>query len=105
MKAIMTELYAGCMRGRTMYVVPYCLGPLGRRSRRCSEWSSTDSPYVVASMHIMTRMGSKALSRMGEDADFVPGCTAWVRPLDEGERGRPWPCNPTKYISHFPRSG
>jgi phosphoenolpyruvate carboxykinase (GTP) len=101
MKAIMTELYAGCMRGRTMYVVPYCMGPLDAESPMFGV-ELTDSPYVVASMHIMTRMGSKALSRMGEDADFVPGLHSVGAPLDEGERDVPWPCNPTKYISHFP---
>jgi len=101
MKAIMTELYAGCMRGRTMYVVPYCMGPLDAESPMFGV-ELTDSPYVVASMHIMTRMGSKALSRMGEDADFVPGLHSVGAPLDEGERDVPWPCNPAKYISHFP---
>jgi phosphoenolpyruvate carboxykinase (GTP) len=101
MKAIMTELYAGCMRGRTMYVVPYCMGPLDAESPMFGV-ELTDSPYVVASMHIMTRMGSKALSRMGEDADFVPGLHSVGAPLDEGEQDVAWPCNPTKYISHFP---
>jgi phosphoenolpyruvate carboxykinase (GTP) len=101
MKAIMTELYAGCMRGRTMYVVPYCMGPLDAESPMFGV-ELTDSPYVVASMHIMTRVGSKALSRMGEDADFVPGLHSVGAPLDEGEHDVPWPCNPTKYISHFP---
>jgi phosphoenolpyruvate carboxykinase (GTP) len=101
MKAIMTELYAGCMRGRTMYVVPYCMGPLDAESPMFGV-ELTDSPYVVASMHIMTRMGSKALSRMDEDADFVPGLHSVGAPLDEGEQDVPWPCNPTKYISHFP---
>ena len=101
MKAIMTELYAGCMRGRTMYVVPYCMGPLDAEAPMFGV-ELTDSPYVVASMHIMTRMGSKALSRMGEDADFVPGLHSVGAPLDEGEQDVPWPCNPTKYISHFP---
>jgi len=101
MKAIMTELYAGCMRGRTMYVVPYCMGPLDAESPMFGV-ELTDSPYVVASMHIMTRVGSKALSRMCEDADFVPGLHSVGAPLDEGEHDVPWPCNPTKYISHFP---
>ncbi|HWD82283.1 MAG TPA: phosphoenolpyruvate carboxykinase (GTP) [Kribbella sp.] len=101
MKAIMTELYAGCMRGRTMYVVPYCMGPLDAESPMFGV-ELTDSPYVVASMHIMTRMGSKALSRLGEDADYVPGLHSVGAPLDEGEQDVPWPCNPTKYISHFP---
>ena len=101
MKAIMTELYTGCMRGRTMYVVPYCMGPLDAESPMFGV-ELTDSPYVVASMHIMTRMGSKALARLGEDGDFVPGLHSVGAPLDEGERDVAWPCNPTKYISHFP---
>jgi phosphoenolpyruvate carboxykinase (GTP) len=101
MKAIMTELYTGCMRGRTMYVIPYCMGPLDAE-RPMFGVELTDSPYVIASMHIMTRMGSKALSRMGEDADFVPGLHSVGAPLDEGEQDVAWPCNPTKYISHFP---
>ena len=101
MKAIMTELYAGCMRGRTMYVIPYCMGPLDAESPVFGV-ELTDSPYVVASMHIMTRMGSKALSRMGEDADFVPGLHSVGAPLAEGEQDVAWPCNSTKYISHFP---
>jgi phosphoenolpyruvate carboxykinase (GTP) len=101
MKAIMTELYAGCMRGRTMYVIPYCMGPLDADSPMFGV-ELTDSPYVVASMHIMTRMGSKALSRMGDDADFVPGLHSVGAPLAEGEKDVTWPCNSTKYISHFP---
>ena len=101
MKATMTELYRGCMRGRTMYVVPYCMGPLTAESPMFGV-ELTDSPYVVASMHIMTRMGSKALSLMGDDADFVPCLHSVGAPLAAGEQDTPWPCNPTKYISHFP---
>jgi phosphoenolpyruvate carboxykinase (GTP) len=101
MKAIMTSLYAGCMRGRTMYVIPYCMGPLDADAPMFGV-ELTDSPYVVASMHIMTRMGSKALALMGEDADFVPCLHSVGAPLAEGEQDVPWPCNPTKYISHFP---
>jgi len=101
MKAIMTELYTGCMRGRTMYVIAYCMGPLDAESPMFGV-ELTDSPYVVASMHIMTRMGSKALVRMGEGADFVAGLHSVGAPLGEGEQDVPWPCSPTKYISHFP---
>ncbi|HEY6740757.1 MAG TPA: phosphoenolpyruvate carboxykinase (GTP), partial [Lapillicoccus sp.] len=101
MKAIMTSLYAGCMRGRTMYVIPYCMGPLDADAPMFGV-ELTDSPYVVASMHIMTRMGSKALALMGEDADFVPCLHSVGAPLAEGEQDVPWPCSPTKYISHFP---
>jgi phosphoenolpyruvate carboxykinase (GTP) len=101
MKAIMTSLYEGCMRGRTMYVIPYCMGPLDADAPMFGVEIS-DSPYVVASMHIMTRMGSKALTRMGDAADFVPGLHSVGAPLAEGEPDVAWPCNPTKYISHFP---
>jgi phosphoenolpyruvate carboxykinase (GTP) len=101
MKAIMTSLYAGSMRGRTMYVVPYCMGPLTAEAPMFGV-ELTDSPYVVASMHIMTRMGSAALERLGEDADFVPGLHSVGAPLDDGQADVAWPCNETKYIVHFP---
>ena len=101
MKAIMTELYRGSMRGRTMYVIPYCMGPLDAESPMFGV-ELTDSPYVVASMHIMTRMGARALERMGEDADFVPGLHSVGAPLRDGEADVPWPCTDTKYIVHFP---
>jgi phosphoenolpyruvate carboxykinase (GTP) len=101
MKAIMTSLYEGCMRGRTMYVIPYCMGPLDAEAPMFGV-ELTDSPYVVASMHIMTRMGARALSRMGDDADFVPGLHSVGAPLDAGQDDVPWPCSDTKYIVHFP---
>src|SRR5829696_3326985 len=101
MKAVMTSLYAGSMRGRTMYVIPYCMGPLDAESPMFGV-ELTDSPYVVASMHIMTRMGSKALERMGEDADFVPGLHSVGKPLEPGQADVAWPCSDTKYIVHFP---
>jgi phosphoenolpyruvate carboxykinase (GTP) len=101
MKAIMTELFTGSMRGRTMYVIPYCMGPLDADEPMFGVELS-DSPYVVASMHIMTRMGSKALERLGDDADFVPGLHSVGAPLSDGQADVSWPCNETKYISHFP---
>ena len=101
MKAVMTSLYEGCMRGRTMYVIPYCMGPLDAESPMFGV-ELTDSPYVVASMHIMTRMGSKALDRLGDDADFVPGLHSVGAPLQDGDRDVAWPCSDTKYIVHFP---
>jgi phosphoenolpyruvate carboxykinase (GTP) len=101
MKAVLTSLYDGCMRGRTMYVIPYCMGPLDAESPMFGV-ELTDSAYVVASMHIMTRMGSRALERMGSDADFVPGLHSVGAPLAPGEADRAWPCSETKYIVHFP---
>ncbi|SDN24436.1 phosphoenolpyruvate carboxykinase (GTP) [Allokutzneria albata] len=101
MKSIMTELYRGCMRGRTMYVIPFCMGPLTAEKPMLGV-EITDSEYVVVSMKIMTRMGSKALARFGEDADFVPCLHSIGAPLEPGQQDVPWPCNDTKYISHFP---
>ncbi|MGQ0716395.1 MAG: phosphoenolpyruvate carboxykinase (GTP) [Pseudonocardiales bacterium] len=105
MKAIMTGLYRGCMRGRTMYVVPFCMGPLEDPKPKLGV-ELTDSEYVVCSMKIMTRMGGRALRKFtrpdGSDADFVPCLHSVGRPLEPGEADVPWPCNDTKYISHFP---
>ncbi len=101
MKAVMTELFTGSMRGRTMYVIPYCMGPLDAQSPLLGV-ELTDSPYVVASMHIMTRMGTRALELFGDDADFVPGLHSVGAPLEPGQQDVPWPCNDTKYITHFP---
>ncbi len=101
MKAILTERFRGSMRGRTMYVLPYCMGPLAADEPLLGV-EITDSPYVVASMHIMTRCGAKALEKFGEDADFVPGLHSVGAPLDAGQDDVPWPCNSTKYIVHFP---
>ncbi len=101
MKAVMTELFAGSMRGRTMYVIPYCMGPLDAEAPLLGV-ELTDSAYVVASMHIMTRMGSRALELLGDDADFVPGLHSVGAPLEPGQQDVAWPCNDTKYITHFP---
>ncbi|GAA3618476.1 phosphoenolpyruvate carboxykinase (GTP) [Lentzea atacamensis] len=103
MKAIMTELYRGCMRGRTMYVIPFCMGPLDAEKPMLGV-EITDSEYVVVSMHIMTRMGTKALALFGEDADFVPALHSLGAPLEAGQQDVAWPCNDTKYISHFPET-
>jgi phosphoenolpyruvate carboxykinase (GTP) len=97
MKRRMTELYDGCMRGRTMYVIPFCMGPLDAEAPMFS-------PYVVASMRIMTRMGTAVLERMGADAAFVPCLHSVGAPLDDGQDDVAWPCNDVKYISHFPQT-
>jgi phosphoenolpyruvate carboxykinase (GTP) len=101
MKGIMTELYRGCMRGRTMYVIPFCMGPLDAEKPMLGV-EITDSEYVVVSMHIMTRMGTKALARFGDDADFVQALHSIGAPLEPGQADVPWPCNETKYITQFP---
>src|SRR5262249_26075713 len=101
MKAVMSELYRGSMRGRTMYVIPFCMGPLTAERPKLGV-EITDSAYVVVSMHIMTRMGTGALRRLEETGDFVAGLHSVGAPLAPGEPDVPWPCNDTKYISHFP---
>ncbi len=102
MKSVMTELYRGSMRGRTMYVIPFVMGHLDARSPMFGV-EITDSAYVVASMRVMARMGSKILKRMEElEAEFVPCLHSVGAPLGAGDVDVPWPCNDTKYISHFP---
>jgi phosphoenolpyruvate carboxykinase (GTP) len=101
MKAEMTELYRGCMRGRTMYIIPFCMGPVEAENPMFGV-EITDSPYVVASMRIMARMGARILEAMGTTADFVPCLHSVGAPLEPGQDDVPWPCNDTKYITHFP---
>jgi phosphoenolpyruvate carboxykinase (GTP) len=103
MKARMTELYRGCMRGRTMYVVPFCMGPLTADNPMFGV-EITDSEYVVTSMRIMTRMGASVLAAMGEGAEFVPALHSIGAPLEPGQVDVAWPCNPEKYISQFPET-
>jgi phosphoenolpyruvate carboxykinase (GTP) len=103
MRSIMTDLYRGSMRGRTMWVVPFCMGPLGAEDPKLGV-EITDSEYVVVSMRTMTRMGTAALEKMGEDAFFVKALHSIGAPLEPGQKDVPWPCNETKYITHFPET-
>jgi phosphoenolpyruvate carboxykinase (GTP) len=102
MKERLNKLFTGCMKGRTMYVIPYCMGPVGSPYSKYGI-EITDSPYVCVNMKIMTRIGTKILNAITEDQFYLPCLHSVGAPLQPGQQDVPWPCNPDNtVIAHFP---